>query len=352
MALENPKENTLDSTYKSPSLHARNSVLTQISKTICPFTLIRGQYSSLYTIFMTFAALWFVILVLMIFRFDIVGGDTVDEEINSPNKNEEEFDSLSKLAIAKKRRNRKLLVTESGQKIIKYDKYNNKQNYKKNLKEIKFQNSSDFNLKGEISKSRKCLLKTIIINFYPIFLMNYELIFFIAQSIGFGSLNCRYVWIQGGLEHNTSSGNYLQSSGLENALYQNWNVENDKLWVREKVSYLNDLTLCYSYSWYIEAFMGIIIIISNIILRVMSSRLMKFIPSFKVFACKYGNSDLIYDAFLSIIIFGRVFFINIDQDNSHEAYETIRWVSISFFWLVLIGYLIIFISRPFYNTFQ
>lgn len=79
---------------------------------------------------------------------------------------------------------------------------------------------------------------------------------------------------------------------------------------------------------------------------------MKFIPSFKVFACKYGNSDLLYDTFLSIVIFGRIFFVNINEINSEETYETIRWITLGSFSLILLGYFIIFFSRPYYNSFQ
>lgn len=55
----------------------------------------------------------------------------------------------------------------------------------------------------------------------------------------------------------------------------------------------------------------------------MSSRLMKFVPSFKVFACKYGNSDLVYDGILTIVIIGRIFFVSNDENT---AYDKIRLV--------------------------
>jgi hypothetical protein len=48
-----------------------------------------------------------------------------------------------------------------------------------------------------------------VINFYPFFLMNYEIFFFVASMIGLGSLNCRYVWVLGGLETTESTGNFL-----------------------------------------------------------------------------------------------------------------------------------------------
>lgn len=182
--------------------------------------------------------------------------------------------------------------------------------------------------------------------------MNYGLVFFIAQLIGLASFNCRHIWVQGGLEQSSSSDNYLQTAGLDNVLFEGVNVEISEMWVREKVSYLNNKTLCYSYSWYIEAFFGGVLILSNVILRLMSSRLMKFIPSVKVFACKYGNSDLIYDVLLSLVIFGRIFFVIIHPENSHDTYETMRWIIIASFGLILLGYAIIFFSRPFYNTFQ
>lgn len=212
---------------------------------------------------------------------------------------------------------------------------------------------SDNDLKFKMIKSPKHLLNIIVINFYPIFLMNYELFFFISLLIGLGSLNCRYMWVKGGLDTETSSSNYIQTSGFNNALFSTSSSEEiTEVWVRENVSYLNDSTSCRSLNWYIEASFGVIIIFSNIILRVVSGRLMKFIPSFKVFACKYGNSDLLYDIFLSIVIFGRIFFVNINEINSEETYETIRWITLGSFSLILLGYFIIFFSRPYYNSFQ
>ena len=76
---------------------------------------------------------------------------------------------------------------------------------------------------------------------------------------------------------------------------------------------------------------------------------MKFVPSFKVFACKYGNADLVYDALLTIVMIGRIFLITNGEDTS---YDQVRYVVLTSFFLIVVGYLIIFLSRPYYNSFQ
>lgn len=135
---------------------------------------------------------------------------------------------------------------------------------------------------------------------------------------------------------------------MENDLFAGWTSRTQEYWVRESVSYLNNNTLCESNSWYLEALLGCILIGSNIILRIMSSRLMKFVPSFKVFGCKHGDSDIVYDCLLTIVILGRIFIVRSDEETE---YNNIRIMIVVSFFLILLGYAVIFFFRPYYNSF-
>jgi hypothetical protein len=76
---------------------------------------------------------------------------------------------------------------------------------------------------------------------------------------------------------------------------------------------------------------------------------MRFVPSFKVFACKHGNADLVYDVLLSFVIMGRIFLVSNDENTD---YDQIRAVIIASFVFIVLGYTVIFVSRPYYNSYQ
>ena len=62
----------------------------------------------------------------------------------------------------------------------------------------------------------------------------------VISLLGLGSLNCRYVWVEGGLTVTNTGGNFLQEEGFENPLYNEWGERKKVMWMRENVSYLND----------------------------------------------------------------------------------------------------------------
>ena len=242
ISLANPTTKALDSTSKSPSLHSSNSALTLISKALSPFALTRGLSQNVFLVIMGILAFFFGILVLMVFRFDLVGGDT-----GAKKPKEEVQEKLSKIENVRKRK--KLMKQNRDEKDKMKKGIDTPVKDKLKNKPIRFKDETNYNLEFKSGKNNKReLMKSIIINFYPFFLMNYEIFFFIASLIGYGSLNCRYVWVKGGLEKAEEGGNFLQENGFDNDLFGGWRQESEEKWVRESVSYLNDTTLCGSNS--------------------------------------------------------------------------------------------------------
>jgi hypothetical protein len=58
-----------------------------ISESLSPFTVTRNLSSNVFLVVMGLVALLFSILVLMVFRFDLVGGETAAEEDTTKTKN-------------------------------------------------------------------------------------------------------------------------------------------------------------------------------------------------------------------------------------------------------------------------
>ena len=79
VAFEDPTQKALEVTAKSPSIHASNSALTLISKTLSPLALTRSLSSNVFLVVMGLMSLLFSILVLMVFRFDLVGGESAGD---------------------------------------------------------------------------------------------------------------------------------------------------------------------------------------------------------------------------------------------------------------------------------
>lgn len=80
---------------------------------------------------------------------------------------------------------------------------------------------------------------------YPFFLLNYEIVFFLACSIGFGSTTCRHLWVYGGVDRFNNKSKFVAQDDFANPLFSK-NEKNTVEWIRESVSFINDKTLCSS----------------------------------------------------------------------------------------------------------
>lgn len=197
---------------------------------------MRGESSTLFLVFMTILGLAFAFLALLMFRFDLIGGDVVDENIRSPIY--DTYNNLSRVLLPRKIDKEVLLEENEGDiegknknnkqrkelrigdkekeyKIVKPKKVKRPKSARVNSK-IQFKDTTSAEHLNFKSKQRfQEFIRAIIISFYPSFLMNYDLYFFIASLIGLGSLNCRNAWIKGGLSKITTNSNYLQNNGIE-----------------------------------------------------------------------------------------------------------------------------------------
>jgi hypothetical protein len=143
-------------------------------------------------------------------------------------------------------------------------------------------------------------------------------------------------------------GNYLEDNSFENEFFDGWGGESEEVMVPMQVSYLNDDIKCFSNGHLLMVLMGVLLFLSNLLLKNISNRLMKFLPSWKVFACKFGNSDLLYDVILMVILITKTLgFIYFKED-----YTVIRVIFLIYFGLLMFGYSVIFKLKPYYNFYQ
>lgn len=173
-------------------------------------------------------------------------------------------------------------------------------------------------------------------------MMNYDIFFFVMLNIGFNSIPCRWIWVS---EKIGSEENYLEANSFENEFFTAWKGEGEEEMVLRQVSYLNDQIHCKSNQHFFMMMIGICILCINFFLKYMANRLMKFVPSYKVFACKYGNSDLVYDFVLIVILITKTLAYIYLKDK----YDLIRAIFVFYLVILIAGYTILFKFKPYYN---
>lgn len=202
------------------------------------------------------------------------------------------------------------------------------------LKTIK---KNSLNLRSTLVKA------TTFIRIFSFFITNYDIIFFIFNTISFNSFFCRTIQIEI-TDGVGEGGNYLDtgfSSAFLNATDRSLNTRIENL----NVAFLNDSVECKSTKFYIILALGFFLLILNVLLKIISSRLMKFTPSPDIFSCKYNNSDLILDMVISIILVFRTLIIVFFEND----YQTIKVIFYCSFGLLFFTYVFLFKTRPYYN---
>ena len=203
-----------------------------------------------------------------------------------------------------------------------------------------------FDLIKDLIKYRKSVKQTnpFILTF-SVLMMNYDIVFFTLSIIGFNSIPCRWISVTRTLGNDS---NYLLENSFDHTFYDSLKFENDETRISVQVSYLSNEIVCYSNSHLMMVLMGVLLLFSNFLLKQRSNQLMGFIPSYKVFASKFGNADLLYDIILMIILVTKTLsFIYL-----RENYTMIRIIFVIYFLMLAIGYLAVFKYRPFYNYYQ
>ena len=202
------------------------------------------------------------------------------------------------------------------------------------------------NLKGAKGKISQGLVKGKhgLITFFAFFLTNYDVCFFVLNTISFNSFFCRWIIVE--QREGMGEGENLLDQSFESAFLTDIERVVTIKKVPLQVNYLNDSVLCKSTRHTVVFTLGVFLLIANISLRILASKVMRFLPNCKIFGSKYGNSDYMIDIVLSIILMFRSLSMIYFKDN----YNTIRVLFLIYLGLLVMVYLIIFFRKPFYNT--
>ena len=201
-------------------------------------------------------------------------------------------------------------------------------------------------IKGWIRYKKSVRQTNPVILGFAALMMNYDIVFFVLSIMGFSSIPCRWILVNKDLNNNS---NYLMDNSFDTTLFldDERTGPNEQL-IPQQVSYLNDHVLCYSNTHLLMIVMGFLLLLSNFMLKRISNKLMGFVPSYKVFACKFGNADLLYDVILIFILFTKTMSFIFFRKN----YLVIRLIFVVYFFMLVFSYLIIWRYRPFYNYYQ
>ena len=203
-----------------------------------------------------------------------------------------------------------------------------------------------FDLIKNLVKYKKSVVQTNpFILIFSVLLMNYDIVFFTLSIIGFNSIPCRWILVTRNLRDESD---YLQDNSFDHWYYHRDKIGPDEQRVLVQVSYLNDDVVCYSNSHLMMVLMGSLLLLSNVLLKRVSNKLIGFVPSYKVFASKFGNADLLYDVILMVILVTKTLSFIYFREN----YSMIRTIFLLYFFLLSFGYLAVFTRSPFYNYYQ
>lgn len=199
-----------------------------------------------------------------------------------------------------------------------------------------------FEKKSEDLRSKIIKANTFIIVF-SFFLTNYDIVFFALNTLSFNSFFCRWIEVET-IRGVGEGGNYLDT-GFSSMFLNATDRSQSVVFIKKHVAMLNDSVECKSPKFYILMIAGGALIFFNFLLKMMSSRLMKFNPSPKIYSCKYGNSDLVIDIVLCMILINKTLITVYLQDD----YDKIRVVFYINFALLSIAFLFYFKTKPYYN---
>ena len=191
--------------------------------------------------------------------------------------------------------------------------------------------------------STEDLKHNLYISFISTIIANYDLFFFIFNTMSVNSILCRWSVFQQSI--GTQSGeNYLDISFTD--VISNENVANKTLVVRRVyTAHISQNIECMSSEHFSIIIFGIALFLLNLQLRVHCSKLMRFSPSTTILGCKYGNWDLSFDALIFIMLLLK----SVSVTYLNENYQLIRVIYFFYLVLLLLAYVINFHARPYYN---
>jgi len=177
-------------------------------------------------------------------------------------------------------------------------------------------------------------------------LLNYEFFFFIFNLVAMNALTCRNIFIE---VLDSNNNNYLEEVGFENKEYfGTLNRYSVKKLIPTEVTAINDNILCLGANHYLLIVLSIGIIIGNIVIKLIASRITKLNPTKDMFLSKFGNADVFQDFILLIFIASNTFTMKYAVGN----YPVLRILFYVYLCLFMIAFVTNYIFRPYLNLLQ
>ena len=181
-----------------------------------------------------------------------------------------------------------------------------------------------------------------------VLIMNYDLIFYIINSLAFTYPLCRKTPVSAFQSIDTGA-EFFHGAKNYSTTHVNEIFSGTKRYVTvTSVSVINDEMVCGSSNYFLVLGCVGLLLISNFYLKYVSVKLMKFTPSVKIFGCKYGNTDMVLE--------GTILFIQVAKSaimwRLKENYLIVRILFFVFLALLVVSFVLILESRPFYNHYK
>lgn len=187
--------------------------------------------------------------------------------------------------------------------------------------------------------------KSYFMYFVATIFLNYDLIFFIINVISFNCLPCRIIEVPRMSEIDK---NYLEENSL--LIISDYDLSLNQTIIYEKVSvvFISNNIKCGTINHWLIGFFGLVLMILNISIKVVSSKMMRYTPSRNIFLSKYGNTDVVYDVVLNIVM-GLTSLCQIYFTDNYTVLRILYFVYLSLF---LGAYFNNYFYKPFFNKFQ
>lgn len=179
--------------------------------------------------------------------------------------------------------------------------------------------------------------------------LNYDLIFLLINAVCIKTIFCQKINLnsnKSGLKTKTT--NYLESSSFGKEYIENHKRYSTENMILESswVSYINSDFQCYDTGHTLLAMESLIILIINIGLKKISSRVLRFIPNPKIVNSKLGKGDFFHDLIFSYLILGKTSVVAFDLN--YGIFKILYYCN---FVVLSLAYCISVRNKVFYNDF-
>lgn len=189
------------------------------------------------------------------------------------------------------------------------------------------------------------LKDSFLIKILSIILTNYNFFFFLGNILAVNSSFCREVTFKVTTGFQSGS-NYLDSSYSSEYL-EIAQTNLSTTFYKKKVSFLNDNAECGSFQYYSIAGLSWTLVVTNILLKHYSMKLMTFLPNFESSCTKLCNVDIFVDLIFLLILILKTLFISY---LSHDIgkFQILNWINLA---LLLVCYTILTRNSIYYDLY-